>query len=191
MRGNHWIAVGTVAMVLMGALRWKDRPQTEPPSFRNSDQLLTESGRLFAVGDSAPYSGPVMDYHSNGNKAYSVTVVDGVAQGEETSGMKTAKRKRKPPCRTARRWALRGWYDNGQPQYDATANGEAEGITTEFADGQRRNETMYVRGQRHGLETGYSEAGLLEWNAEWRHDRLHGEYTEFYPNGQKAQCHAI
>ena len=82
---------------------------------------------------------------------------------------------------------LRGWYDNGQPQYDVPLqNGEAEGITTEFyPGGQRRNETMYVRGQRHGLETGYSEAGQLKWNAEWRRDRLHGEYTEFYPNGQK------
>ena len=79
MQRNHWIAAGTVAMVLIGALLWKGRPQAEPPSFRNSDQRLTESGRLFAVGDSAPYSGPVVDYHPNGNKAYSVTMVDGLA----------------------------------------------------------------------------------------------------------------
>ena len=62
----------------------KDRPQTEPMTLdRDSDQLLTESGRLFeSVGDSAPYNGPVVDYHPNGNKSYSVTVVDGVAQGK-------------------------------------------------------------------------------------------------------------
>ena len=36
---------------------------------------------------------------------------------------------------------------------------------------------------------GYSEAGVLKkWKAEWRHDRLHGEYTEFYPNGQKRSA---
>ena len=191
MRGNHWIAAGTVAMVLIGALLWMDRPQAEPPSFRNSDQLLTESGRLFAVGDSAPYSGPVMDYHPNGNKAYSVTVVDGVAQGLAREWHENGQKKTEATLQDGEAvGVLRGWYDNGQPRYDVPLqNGEAEGITTEYyPGGQRRNETMYARGQRHGTETGYSEAGLLEWKAEWRHDRLHGEYTEFYPNGQKRSA---
>ena len=50
---------------------------------------------------------------------------------------------------------LRGWYDTGQPQYDVPLqNGEAEGITTEYSGGHRRNETMYVRGQRHGGKMG-------------------------------------
>ena len=46
---------------------------------------------------------------------------------------------------------------------------------------------MYVRGQRHGMETGYSEAGVLKWKAEWRRS-VTREYTEFYPNGQKRSA---
>ena len=89
----------------------------------------------------------VMDYHSNGNKAYSVTVVDGVAQGLATEWHENGQKKTEATLQDGEAvGVLRGWYDNGQPQYDVPLqNGEAEGITTEFyPGGQRRNETMYV-----------------------------------------------
>lgn len=188
MQRNHWIALGTVAVLIVVALLWKGRAQPDPPSFRNSNQLLTESGRLFAVGDSTPYNGPVIDYHPNGSKAYSVTIVDGIAQGLATEWHENGQKKTEATLQDGEAvGVLRGWYDNGQKEYEVPLqNGDAEGVTTEYyPGGQRRNETMYVRGLRHGEETGYSESGVLKWKTQWRHDRLHGEYTEFYPNGQK------
>ena len=94
-----------VAVILASIFLWDPQKNDPPPSLRNSNRLASNTGKLYHADESTPYTGPVTEYHPNGNKSYSVHFKDGVPHGPVIE-----------------------WHENSQKKTDATLiNGQAVG----------------------------------------------------------------
>ena len=157
------------------------------PEYLGSTQMISDKGLLFALGDTKPYNGPIIDYHPNGVKSYQVEVKDGVAQGAATEWYKNGQKMTETTLENGQATGMiKGWYSSGKKEYEMPIkNGEIDGVGIEyFETGTRKSETAYVNGSRNGRERGYSEAGHKLWEAYWRDDKLHGKYIKFSASGK-------
>ena len=157
------------------------------PEFHGSTQMINDNGILYALGDSEPYTGPIIDYHPNGVKSYQVEVKDGVAQGTATEWYKSGQKMTETTLENGQATGMiKGWYSSGKKEYEMPIkNGEIDGVGTEYHEtGAKKSKTPYVNGSRKGRELGYAEAGYKLWEADYRDDKLHGDKIEFYASGK-------
>ena len=83
-----------------------------------TDELLLSDGKFFAMGETEPYTGAVVDWHENGQKSYEVQMRAGVAQGTAVewyeNGQKMTEVTLKDGAPTG---SLLGWHSNGAKQF--------------------------------------------------------------------------
>ena len=157
------------------------------PEYYGSTQMINDKGILYALGDSEPYTGSIIDYHPNGVKSYKVEVKQGVPQGAATEWYKSGQKMTETKLENGKvAGIIKGWYRSGKKEYEMPIkNGEIDGIGIEYYEnGAKKSEAPYVKGSRNGRERGYAEAGHKLWEADWRDDQLHGDYIEFYASGK-------
>ena len=89
------------------------------------EQLQDRGGIFYAVNDEKPYSGRVVDFFGNRQKAKEITFKNGKQSGLSTT-----------------------WHENGQKALEVTyKNGEREDLATEWdEDGQKKEEVTYKNG---------------------------------------------
>ncbi len=187
---RKWIIIGSVTTALILALIWFYNDETPAPGLGDSGLIISDSGKLSLAGDSTSYSGPMEKKHPNGQKSYTLEIVDGVKQGLATEWYDNGKKRTEVTLKDGQPvGVMNGWHENGKQAYKMPlVDGEAEGIVTEYyPSGKRRNLTQYVRGKRQGAETGYDDdtENSKLWEATWKNDKLEGEYMKFYPSGEK------
>ena len=170
------------------ALGWGCGRDDGGPAVRGSTQIFNDGGTLYALGETDPYTGPVIDFHPNGKKSYAYRVENGRPQGTVTewyaSGQKKTESTLKDGVLVGK---MVGWHENGKKEYEMPLeDGEIHGTGNEYyGRGPIRSLTPYVKGKREGREVGYTEAGIKLWEAAWKADRLEGEYVEFYASSQR------
>ena len=187
---RKWIIIGSVTTALILALIWFYNDETPAPGLGDSGLIISDSGKLSLVGDSTSYSGPMEKKHPNGQKSYTLEIVDGVKQGLATEWYDNGKKKTEVTLKNGQPvGVMNGWHKNGKQAFKMPlVDGEAEGIVTEYyPSGKRRTLTQYIRGKRQGGETGYDDdtENSKLWEATWKNDKLEGEYVKFYPTGEK------
>ena len=103
------------------------------PEFHGSSQMIPNNGVLYALGDTEPYTGPVIDYHPNGVKSYKVEVKKGVPQGTATEWYKNGQKMTETTLENGQATgAIKGWYRSGKLEYEMPIkNGEIDGIGIE------------------------------------------------------------
>ena len=178
---------GMVPVALISALVAGCSDKKDGPEYLGSTQMINDKGVLYALGDSKPYNGPIIDYHPNNVKRYQVEVKNGVPQGVATEWYKNGQKMTVTMLENGQAMgAIKGWYRNGKMEYEMPIkNGEIEGIGIEYYETDaKKSETPYVKGSRNGRERGYAETGYKLWEADWRDDKLHGNYIEFYASGK-------
>lgn len=181
------VRVGTALLVVL-ALGAGCGKNQDGPEFRGSSQMFNDQGVLYALGDTEPYTGPVIDYHPNGVKSYQYEVKKGVPQGPVTEWYQSRQKMTESTLKDGELvGVMTGWYPNGKKEYEMPLEeGEIHGAGTEYYEsGQRKSQTPYVKGKREGREIGFDENGIKLWEADWKADRLEGAYVEFYPSGKR------
>ena len=157
------------------------------PEYYGSTQMINEKGVLYALGDTDPYNGPIIDYYPNRVKKYHVLIKDGVPIGAASEWYKSGQKKMEASYINGQAaGVIKGWYHSGKKEYEMPIkNGEIDGIGIEYYEtGSKKSETPYVNGSRSGRELGYDKSGHKLWEADWRNDKLHGDYIEFYASGK-------
>ena len=140
------------------------------PDHYSTDQLLLSEGKYYALGEVEPYTGPVINWHANGQKKYEVPMVDGVAHGTATewhpNGHKMTEVQLEQGVPTG---TMTGWHSNGAKQFEMPLReGKQHGLVTEYdPDNQRISTTRYVEGQRQGEATGFDVSGRKAWTAQY------------------------
>tara|TARA_Y100000588_G_scaffold327630_1_gene362756 strand:+ start:546 stop:1709 length:1164 start_codon:yes stop_codon:yes gene_type:complete len=188
MQRTKWIAAGVMATVLLLAAISRTYEKPAAPSFQGPNQLVANSGKIHLEGESSPYSGPVEELYPNGNKKYSLYIVDGVKQGQAIQWYMNGKKKTEVTLKNGQpTGTMLGWHENGKKSYEIPlAKGFAEGIVTEYdLNGKLRRKITHVNGKKHGKEIGFDLSGKKLWEATWVEDKIEGEYVKFYPSGEK------
>jgi len=182
MRGGLAVVCAALAGV-MGC--GQNGPQSGLPGSR---QVFNDQGTIYALGETEPYNGPVIDYHPNGKKSYEYTVKNGKPEGKVTEWHANGNPKTESMLKDGVLvGTMTGWYENGKKEYEMPLEaGEIHGQGKEYyPGGQVKSHTPYAKGEREGRETGFDESGVKLWEAEWKANRLDGEFVEFYPTGAK------
>ena len=188
------IRKGMVPIVMAVSLVSGCGGKKDGPEYLGSTQLINDKGILYALGDSEPYTGPIIDYHPNGVKSYQVEVKEGVAQGTATEWYKNGQKMTETTLEKGQATgAIKGWYRSGKKEYEMPIkNGEIDGIGIEYYEtGTKKSETPYVKGSRNGRELGYAETGYKLSEAVWRDGKLHGDYIEFYATEKMKKSHPL
>ena len=157
--------------------------------FFSTDQLLLSEGKFYALGESEPYSGMMVDWHDNGQKQYEVQMVAGVAQGKAVEWFENGQKMTEVTLKDgAPMGTLTGWHSNGARQFEMPLHaGQPHGLLTEYDTGNRLlNTTRYVSGLREGAATGYDVEGQKTWESNYRDNVLEGDLIEYHPNGQRS-----
>ena len=94
------------------------------PEFRNSTNMISDKGILYAPGDYKPYTGPIIDYHSNRVKSYRVDVKEGVPQGTATEWYKNGQKMTETTYENGQvTGMIKGWYRSGKLEIRDTNQG--------------------------------------------------------------------
>lgn len=163
-----------------------------PMTLDQSDQIVIEAGKLYESKKKSPYNGEIVEFHPNGVKSYSVTIVNGVLDGKATEWFESGNKKNEVHFDNGIPvGVMLGWHENGNPSYEVTLqHGQAEGITTEFyPSGEKKSVTHYSDGEKNGAESGYYKSRKQLWNANWAKNKLHGDYIKYYPSGNKKSVY--
>ena len=192
MRRSHiWAIITLTVVVGLIAMKLSSNPKT-PVTLDQSDQIVIEAGKIYKSKKKSLYSGEIVDFHPNGGKSYSVTIVDGVLDGKATEWYESGNKKNEVHFDNGIPvGVLLGWHENGNPSYKVTLlDGQAEGITTEFyPSGEKKSVSHYSNGKKNGTETGYYKSRKPLWNANWTNNKLHGDYIKYYPGGNKKSIY--
>ena len=173
-------------VALFGAGCSGDKDKVE---YFSTDQLLLSEGKFYALGESEPYTGTVVDWHDNGQKQYEAQMVDGVAEGKAVEWYENGQKMTEVTLKDGQPvGTLTGWHSNGAKQFEMPLHaGQPHGLLTEYDTGNRRlNTTRYVGGLRKGEATGYNEEGQKTWERNYRDNILEGDFVEYHPNGRRS-----
>tara|TARA_Y100000588_G_scaffold327619_1_gene362738 strand:+ start:547 stop:1710 length:1164 start_codon:yes stop_codon:yes gene_type:complete len=188
MQRTKWIAAGVMVTVLLLAAIFRKHDNAAAPSFQGPNKLVSDSGIIHLEGESAPYSGPVEELYPNGNKKYSLEIIDGVKHGRAIQWYENGKKKTEVTLKDGQPiGTLRGWHENGNKSYEMPlVESVSEGTVTEYyLNGKLRSKTPHVNGKKHGKEIGFDQDGNKLSETTWVKDKMEGEFVKFYPNGEK------
>lgn len=132
----------------------------------SSDKLQERNGIYYAVNETKPYSGKVIDLHDNGQKRYENEYEDGLLDGLSTR-----------------------WNSNGQKQYENEyAEGKLNGLSIEwYSNGQNKAEISYKAGLQSGNFKTWYENGQQATDGSYKDNKKDGKWTYWYDSGKKKK----
>ena len=124
------------------------KAKTETPEVRvvTSDKIQVRGGLYYEVNQTAPFTGLVQDFYSNGQKAAEESCRDGKKHGSSTL-----------------------WHENGQKKAEGNCkDGKQQGTATVwFENGQKSTEHSYKNGKKHGVWTSWDKNGQHPFETIW------------------------
>jgi antitoxin component YwqK of YwqJK toxin-antitoxin module len=152
-----------VVVVALGGLGWfrfqaKRAAQPDVPI----TELARRDGYLYRAGQTAPFSGSMVEFHGDGSLRSRSQVLQGVLHG-----------------------LSEGWHTNGQMEVrENFRDGVSHGLRTRwYATGTNASRVMIVEGRLQGTFHRWHENGVLAEEVELRGGTPHGLSRAYYPSG--------
>ena len=146
------------------------RPRS-PSALREADRddLVLGDGRLYRKGESAPFTGALVERYPSGILKSRSLLLGGLLDG-----------------------ISEGWHTNGQIQVrEYFKRGVSHGLRTKwYEQGALMSETMIRDGEHHGTFRRWHENGQLAETVEMKQGHPDGISSAYYPSGfLKARAH--
>lgn len=132
----------------------------------SSDKLQERNGIYYAVNETKPYSGKVIDIRDNEQKRYERELKNGLLDGLYTR-----------------------WYSNGQKQFEKEyTDGNLNGLSLEwYSNGQNKAEISYKAGLQSGNFKTWHENGQQTTDGSYKDNKKDGKWTYWYDSGKKKK----
>lgn len=152
---------GLLGLALAGLVGCSPEPPAPLPEVPRS-ALVLKDGKLFRPGQSAPFTGTVVEHYAPKQLQSRSVVSNGVLHG-----------------------LSEGWHTNGVRQVEEHfIGGVSEGLRVKwYPNGAKLSEANIAGGKLNGTFRRWHENGKLAEQIELRDDQPHGESFAYFPSG--------
>lgn len=153
--------LGLLGLALAGLVGCSPEPAAVLPEVPRAS-LALKDGKLFRPGQSAPFTGTVVEHYAPKQLQSRSVVSNGVLHG-----------------------LSEGWHTNGVRQVEEHfVHGVSEGVRLKwYPNGAKLSEANIVGGKLNGIFRRWHETGRLAEQIELRDDQPHGESLAYFPSG--------
>lgn len=161
-----WILAALIGVAVIVAVPWlkRESPPVPKPPVREAlrSTATRQNGLLVLNGESAPFTGKLIESHSDGSRKLEMTVRDGRLDG-----------------------LTRGWFPGGKPEISETFTADhSEGVRVRwYPNGEKRSEATILHGVLQGSYTEWHDNGVKSVSMTLADGKGEGLAEAWYPSG--------
>lgn len=156
--------VGLALFVMIAAFQFRDRDAISSAASREIplESAHRQDGLLFALGESRPFSGLLVESHPNGSRKLEIGVWNGRLEGPS-----------------------RGWFSDGTPEVQETFHNDlSDGLRTRWhPNGAKRSEATIRQGILDGPFTEWHANGVKAVSMQMKDGKADGLVEAWHPSG--------
>ena len=181
-----FLALISTIFIFCGCATKAKAETTEPVRVITSDKIEVRGGLYYEVNQTAPFTGLVQDFYSDGKKKGEANYKDGKRHGMKTLWNKNGQKKVEASFKDGKLHGVATvWDENGKKESESNFKDGEKLVQTLWQNGQKTSERNYKDGQIHGLETIFFKDGQKGIETMYKNGKMHGVQTMRDENGHK------